>query len=64
MIIELQHPKAGKVKIANTPLRLSKTPAKIETTAPLLGQHSDELLHDLLGYTKEKMEELSQNNII
>ncbi len=42
MIIELHHPKAGTVKIANTPLRLSKTPAKIETTAPLLGQHTEE----------------------
>lgn len=64
MIIELQHPKAGSVKIANTPLRLSKTPAKIEITSPLLGQHTNELLHDLLGYTKEKIIELRKNNII
>jgi crotonobetainyl-CoA:carnitine CoA-transferase CaiB-like acyl-CoA transferase len=30
------------IKITNTPLRLSKTPVKIETTAPLLGQHTEE----------------------
>jgi CoA:oxalate CoA-transferase len=64
MIIELQHPKAGTVKIANTPLKLSKTPAKIEITAPLLGQHTDELLHDLLGYTQEKIDKLRESNVI
>jgi len=64
MIIELQHPRAGAVKIANTPLRLSETPAKIETASPLFGQHTDELLNDLLGYTQEKISELRASEII
>ena len=64
MIIELQHPRAGAVKIANTPLRLSETPAKIETASPLLGQHTDELLNNLLGYTQEKISELRASEII
>lgn len=64
MVIELKHPKAGSVKIANTPLKLSKTPAKIETASPLLGQHTEELLCSLLGYSKEKIIELRKNDII
>ena len=64
MIVELNQPKAGKVKIANTPMKLSNTPAKIETNSPLLGQHTEELLCSLLSYSKEKIINLKENNII
>jgi CoA:oxalate CoA-transferase len=64
MIVEVNQSKAGKVKIANTPLKLSKTPAKIEIASPLLGQHTDELLNDLLGYTQEKIDKLRESGII
>lgn len=48
MIVEVEHPQAGKVKITDTPIKLSLTPGKVEKASPLLGQHTEEILKELL----------------
>jgi crotonobetainyl-CoA:carnitine CoA-transferase CaiB-like acyl-CoA transferase len=48
-LIEVDHPRAGKVRMVRSPVRLSKTPEVPITPAPTLGQHTVEVLHDLLG---------------
>jgi len=47
--VEIEHPRAGKLRVAGVPVRLSATPGSVRTPAPLLGQHTDEVLRDLLG---------------
>jgi crotonobetainyl-CoA:carnitine CoA-transferase CaiB-like acyl-CoA transferase len=44
MLVELEHPVAGKVKNIGIPVKLSLTPGRIRRPAPLLGQHTDEVL--------------------
>jgi crotonobetainyl-CoA:carnitine CoA-transferase CaiB-like acyl-CoA transferase len=44
MVVELEHPVAGKVKNIGIPVKLSVTPGQIRHPAPLLGQHTDEVL--------------------
>lgn len=44
MLIELEHPVAGKVKNIGLPVKLSLTPGQIRHAAPLLGQHTEEVL--------------------
>lgn len=44
MLVELEHPVAGKVKNIGVPVKLSLTPGQIRYPAPLLGQHTDEVL--------------------
>ena len=44
MIIELEHPVAGRQLVANSPLKFSQTPVELSAPAPLLGQHTDEVL--------------------
>ena len=46
--IELPHPTAGKVKLVRNPIRMSATPATSDKAPPLLGQHTDEVLADVL----------------
>jgi formyl-CoA transferase len=46
---DLPHPTAGKVKLVRNPMRLSETPADSTLPPPLLGEHTDEVLRDLLG---------------
>jgi CoA:oxalate CoA-transferase len=58
MFIELEHPRAGTVKVPNFPVKLSETPGVVRTAAPLLGEHSKEVLMDLLGYSEGKVTEL------
>jgi crotonobetainyl-CoA:carnitine CoA-transferase CaiB-like acyl-CoA transferase len=49
MAVTIEHPKAGELTITNTPLKLSKTPGRVRTPSPTLGQHTDEILCHL-GY--------------
>jgi crotonobetainyl-CoA:carnitine CoA-transferase CaiB-like acyl-CoA transferase len=46
---ELEHPLLGRYKIQGSPFKLSKTPAEISRPAPLIGQHTREVLTELLG---------------
>jgi crotonobetainyl-CoA:carnitine CoA-transferase CaiB-like acyl-CoA transferase len=58
MIIEVHHPKAGSFKVTNTPIKLSRTPCKLERACPDLGEHTEEVLTELLGMTQEQMDKL------
>jgi len=48
-LVELEHPTAGKIRSAGVPLKLSGTPGTVREPAPLLGQHTDEVLRERLG---------------
>lgn len=49
MIVELDHPTAGRVKTLGHPIKFSETPASLRRAAPVLGQHSREVLQEV-GY--------------
>jgi formyl-CoA transferase len=63
MIVDVDHPKAGSMKVIGLPIKLSHTPAEIQTPAPLLGQHTDEILREVLLYPEERVQLLRRNNI-
>lgn len=63
MIVEIEHPVAGKLKMPGVPVKLSETPGSVRRPAPLLGQHTEEILKELLGFTDEKIEQLKAENI-
>ena len=64
MIAELHHPKAGNQALPNSPLKFSETPVQLQEPAPLLGQHTGEVLEGLLGLSAREMEELGRTGII
>ncbi|MEE9249258.1 MAG: CoA transferase, partial [Dehalococcoidia bacterium] len=49
MITEVPHPKGGRVKVINTPIKLSRTPALVKDPAPGHGAHTRAVLEELLG---------------
>ena len=63
MIIEFEHPKAGRVRQPNFPVKFSKTPVFIKP-APMLGQHNDDILRVLLGYSDEEIALLREEQVI
>lgn len=64
MILEIDQPKVGTFKAANTPIKMSRTQGGLRTPAPLLGANTDEVLKDFLGKTDEEIQELRDNKIL
>src|SRR5690606_30235398 len=46
MVLELDHPQAGKTRALGCPIHFSRTPTQITRPAPMLGEHTRELLHE------------------
>jgi len=64
MLVEVEHPGVGKVPLIGIPIKLSKTPGKIKTVAPMLGEHNEEIYCDLLGYTHQELNQLKNKGVI
>jgi formyl-CoA transferase len=50
-IVEVDHPTRGKYLSVGNPIKLSDSPADV-TRSPLLGEHTEEILRDVLGYSE------------
>jgi crotonobetainyl-CoA:carnitine CoA-transferase CaiB-like acyl-CoA transferase len=57
MVVELDHPRAGATRTLGLPIKLSATPGKVARPAPLLGQHTCEVLGEY-GFSAREIEEL------
>ena len=65
MVKEIEQPGVGKVKVLNSALRhMSETPGEVYTPAPRLGEHTDEVLKNILNYSEENIKNLKQQRII
>lgn len=56
--LDLPHPLAGSTPMTASPLRLSETPVQYRHAPPTLGQHSEEILRDELGWSDEQIAQL------
>ncbi len=63
-LVEVEHPQAGKVRMVGTPIRLSKTPGAVRTPAPARGQHTAEVLREVLGMNADEITALSAAGVI
>jgi formyl-CoA transferase len=64
MVVEVAHPKAGKVKLLGVPYKFSETPASVRTAPPLLGQHTEEVLSSMLGMTAGEIADLHGAGVV
>jgi len=62
MVIETVHPVAGPTKALGVPIKLSKTPGTVRRPAPLLGQHTREVLREA-GYTDVEIDALVKSGV-
>ena len=64
MVHTWDRPGTGPVKLVASPMKLSATPVRNDVAPPLLGQHTDEVLGELLGYSDGKIQQLREASII
>jgi len=64
MLVDIDQPRVGRMRIAASPIRMSETPCEVYAPAPLLGQHTDEVLKALLGYSDETIAQLKKEGVI
>lgn len=63
-IVNYEHPVFGPVKVIGYPVSFSKTPPSIQREAPEHGQHTEEVLSEVLGYSWERIAQLKEEGII
>ena len=63
MIVEVEHPIAGRLPQIGIPIKFSETPGEIRDPAPALGQHNDEILKEL-GHSPSEIEKLKDERVI
>ncbi|MFQ5666619.1 MAG: CaiB/BaiF CoA transferase family protein [Candidatus Binatia bacterium] len=63
-ILRLDRPGLGPIKSLGFPIFMSETPARLNRSAPCLGQHSAEVLHELLGYPEDRIGEFAADGVI
>ena len=64
MITTVRHPEAGEFKIVNSPFKFSRTPCKVERISPELGEHTEDVLKQVLGMTPEEINRLKKAKAI
>ena len=64
MVHTWDRPGTGPVNLVSSPMKLSATPVRNDVAPPLLGQHTDAVLGELLGYSDEKIQQLRKEQII
>ena len=64
MVVEVEHPECGPIKLLNSPIKFSETKPKIRSPPPTLGQHTDEILREHLGMSEHEIKHLRERGII
>ena len=63
-VTEFNHPVFGKFKVIGVPVKFSKTPGQITREAPEFGQHTEEVLTEVLGHTWDDIAKLKEEEVI
>jgi crotonobetainyl-CoA:carnitine CoA-transferase CaiB-like acyl-CoA transferase len=64
LFIEIEHPELGKRLVVGPPWRLSGTPVKVRRPAPLLGEHNQYVLGELLGMPQSEIDQLIEEQVV
>ena len=64
MVLDIPHPTAGSIKMPGSPIKLSETPIVRPAAPPLLGQHTEAILTDVLGLDAAAVAKLRADGVI
>jgi crotonobetainyl-CoA:carnitine CoA-transferase CaiB-like acyl-CoA transferase len=64
MVVEVDHPVAGRIKALGFAGKMSQTPSRIAAPAPTFGQHTEEVLRNAFRYNDAELDDLRKRNVI
>jgi formyl-CoA transferase/CoA:oxalate CoA-transferase len=64
MVVQTRHAVLGEIPIVNRPIKFPGAPQPVPSAPPVLGQHTDEILRDVLGLTPEQIEQLHRAKVV
>lgn len=64
MVAEVEHSTIGTLRLGGIPIKYSETPASIRRPPPLLGEHTDEILTDVLGRSPQQIAKLREQGVL
>src|SRR5690348_17708608 len=62
-VVEVDHPTRGKYLTVGNPVKLSDSPCEVKRS-PLLGEHTEEILKNVLGYSEKDLAEIKTSGAI
>ena len=62
-VVEVDHPERGPYLTVGNPIKLSDSPSDV-TRSPLLGEHTEEILRDVLGYSGEELAQIGESGAV
>lgn len=64
MVVDVHHPSAGTVRMVASPLKIPTAPAVMRLPPPILGEHTEQILHELLGLEHSAVQDLRASQVI
>ena len=64
MLVDVDYPGVGPVPVSGVVTKLSKTPGRVETGGPMIGEHNEEVYCGLLGLSLEELERLRREKVV
>jgi crotonobetainyl-CoA:carnitine CoA-transferase CaiB-like acyl-CoA transferase len=64
MLIDVPDPILGSVRLVGPPFKLSGNTEPVTSAAPLLGEHTAEILQEMLGYSEERVARLQEEGVL
>ncbi|MFB6357125.1 MAG: CaiB/BaiF CoA transferase family protein, partial [bacterium] len=64
MLEKVEHPEAGEISVTGVPIKMSETPGDVEDPPPKLGEQTEDILREKLGYSSDEIETLRDDDVV